>query len=264
MIVCTAVGLQPAHSEKAPVPKPPKLEEKKEEEKKEEKERKESTLKPGKYKVAEADFKNGVVYLKPLYKPKPVIPVKVPPRVIRKLRPGTVVEVHQRGSSTVIRTASGTAEGSTVITRTESSSGTMGHTTSSSEALQTGSTSSSTSTPSHTSVGTSAGAGTYGNTTVNAKEKTVSSEGGKTAGSSKSKESKGKREKKEKNRSSKEKIKVKRPKSSGSSDLELQREASSGSSSGWAPYLVAIALVGAATGGMWLVKQRRSTTWEWE
>lgn len=199
------------------------------------KERKESTLKPGKYKVAEADFKNGVVYLKPLYKPKPVIPVKVPPRVIRKLRPGTVVEVHQRGSSTVIRTASGTAEGSTVITRTESSSGTMGHTTSSSEALQTGSTSSSTSTPSHTSVGTSAGAGTYGNTTVNAKEKTVSSEGGKTAGSSKSKESKGKREKKEKNRSSKEKIKVKRPKSSGSSDLELQREASSGSSSGWRP-----------------------------
>jgi hypothetical protein len=266
MIGCTAVGLQPAHSEKAPVPKPPKLEEEKKEEKKEGKEgkeKKESTLKPGKYKVAEADFKNGVVYLKPLYKPKPVIPVKVPPRVIRKLRPGTVVEVHHRGSSTVIRTASGTAEGSTVITRTESSSGTMGNTTSSSEALQTGSTSSSTSTPSHTSVGT-AGAGTYGNTTVKAKEKTVSSEGGKTAGSSKSKESKGKREKKEKNRSSKEKIKVKRPKSSGSSDLELQREASSGSSSGWAPYLVAIALVGAATGGMWLVKQRRSTTWEWE
>ncbi|WP_456477480.1 hypothetical protein [Methanopyrus sp.] len=252
-MICIVAGLQPAHSEKAPVPKPPKLEKEEKKEKEEEKERKESTLKPGKYRVAKADIRKGVVYLKPLYKPKPTIPVKVPQQVIRQLRPGTVVEVHQRGNSTVIRTASRTAEGSTVTTHT-------GPSASSSGTLQTRSTSSSTpSTPSR-----SAGAGTYWVTTVKAGEKTVPSEGGKTAGSSKSEESKDKKEKKEKERSSKEKMKVKGPKSSGSSDLELQREARSENSSGWAPYLVAIALVGAATGGMWLVKQRRSMTWEWE
>ncbi|WP_457620630.1 hypothetical protein [Methanopyrus sp.] len=256
VIICTGIGLQPAHSEKAPIPKPPKLEEgggEKKSEKKEEKregEKKEVKKTEVKLRVVSVDHRRKIVQLAPPYRPKPVLKVKVPPRAIRQLRPGTVVEVHQRGNKTILRTSSGTVEGYRV-TGTESSS--VGRTVSSSS-LQTGSASPA---PSRAS----AGAGTHG-TTVNAK--VSPSKGGKTAGSkSKSKENTGKRGKKGKNRSE-EKTNVNGSKSSGSSNLELQREASGESSSGWTPYLVALALVGAATGGMWLVKQRRSTTWEWE
>ncbi|WP_456481676.1 hypothetical protein [Methanopyrus sp.] len=266
-IICTAVGLQPAHSEKAPIPKPPKLEEEKKEEKKEVtggKEGKRPTLKPGRYRIAKVDLKNRVVYLKPLYKPRPVIPVKVSPRVVRKLRTGTVVEVHRRGSSTVIRTAGGTTGGSTVVARVESPPGTSaGYTGSSGEtpSFQTGPTSSPSSTPSHPS----GGAGTYGGSAVKVKGKTAPSGGGKAARSSEAKGGGGERGKKGKSGGAKgtERTATYGQKNPGSSNMELQREARSGSS-GWVPYLVAIALIGAVTGSMWLVKQRRSATWEWE
>ncbi|WP_457615079.1 hypothetical protein [Methanopyrus sp.] len=241
VIICTLIGSQPAHSEKAPIPKPPKLEGGEE--------KKEAVKRGGvaieKFRVVNVDYRRKIVQLAPPYKPKPVLQVKVPPRAVRQLQPGTVVEVHQQGNKTIIRTTNGTVEGYRVTTGIGPSG------TTSSSSLKAGSAST---VPSRAS----AGAGTH-KTTVNAK---ISLSKSKKTSKSK-KENKSERGGKEKNRS-KEKTNVNGSKGSGSSGIELQREARGEGSSGWMPYLVVLALVGAATGGMWLVKQRRSTTWEWE